>query len=65
MFFKKRKLIKNNKKFMAELLYEDVSSEKWDQANLTKDNLNLSIESVRLVDEYADRLKHKTLDSSF
>ncbi|WP_260398278.1 hypothetical protein [Peribacillus simplex] len=58
MFFKKRKLNKNNIKFMAELLYEDVSSEKWDQANLTKDNLNLSIESVRLVDEYADRLMH-------
>ena len=38
------------------LLYEDVSPEKWDQENLTKDNLNFSIESVRLVDEYARRL---------
>ena len=58
MFIYKRKLIKNDIKFMAELLYEDVSSEKWDQENLTKDNLNFSIESVRLLDEYADRLMH-------
>jgi len=58
MFFYKRKLIKNNIKYMAELLYKDVSSEKWDQENLTKDNLNFSIESVRLIDEYADRLMY-------
>ncbi|MGE7689693.1 hypothetical protein ACQKMI_10795 [Lysinibacillus sp. NPDC097214] len=58
MFFIKRKFIKSDIKYMAELLYQDVSPEKWDQENLTKDNLNFSIESVRLVDDYADRLMH-------
>lgn len=56
MFFLKPKLLKNNKRFYAELLFKDVSSDKWDQANLTKKNLDFSIESVRLVNTYADRL---------
>lgn len=55
MFFKP-KLMKNNKKYSAELLFVDVSSEKWDKDNLTKANLDFSIDSVRLVNEYADRL---------
>ncbi|MEK3765287.1 hypothetical protein [Solibacillus sp. FSL K6-4121] len=55
MFFKP-KLIKNDKKYSAKLLFEDVSSDKWDKDNLTKANLDFSIDSVRLVNEYADRL---------
>ncbi|MER1957148.1 MAG: hypothetical protein ABS942_07200 [Solibacillus sp.] len=58
MFFLNPKLIKNNKKFSAQLLFKDVSSETWDKANLTKENLDFSIDSVRLVNEYADRLLH-------
>ncbi|MEG0386254.1 MAG: hypothetical protein RR642_16050 [Solibacillus sp.] len=56
MFFRRSKLIKNDKKFSAKLLFKDVSPEKWDQHNLTKENLDFSIDSVRLVNEYADRL---------
>ena len=55
MFFKP-KLMKNDKKYSAELLFEDVSSDTWDKDNLTKANLDFSIDSVRLVNEYADRL---------
>lgn len=38
------------------MLFKDVSSDEWDKANLTKANLDFSIDSVRLVNEYADRL---------
>ena len=58
MFFLKPKLIKKDIKFYAELLFKDVSSEKWDKENLTKANLDFSIDSVRLVNEYAERLIH-------
>ena len=54
--FLKPKLLKNDKKYSAKLLFEDVSSDKWDKDNLTKANLDFSIDSVRLVNEYADRL---------
>lgn len=56
MFFFKPKLIRNDKKYIAKLLFKDVSSDKWDKDNLTKTNLDFSIDSVRLVNEYADRL---------
>ena len=57
MFFQP-KLKKNDKKYSAKLLFEDVSSDTWDKDNLTKANLDFSIDSVRLVNEYADRLMH-------
>ena len=56
MFFIKPKLIENDKKYIAKMLFKDVSSDKWDKANLTKANLDFSIDSVRIVNEYADRL---------
>lgn len=55
MFFKPN-LIKNDKKYYAKLLFKDVSPDNWDKANLTKANLDFSLDSVRLVNEYADRL---------
>ena len=55
MFFKS-KLIKNDKKYSAKLLFKDVAPNQWDKDNLTKENLDFSIDSVRLVNEYADRL---------
>ncbi|WP_339176363.1 hypothetical protein MKY51_07895 [Solibacillus sp. FSL R5-0691] len=58
MFFLKPKLIKNNKKSIADLLFKDVSPEQWDQDHLTKANLDYSIDSVRLVNEYAERILH-------
>ncbi|WP_339264481.1 hypothetical protein MKY07_08925 [Solibacillus sp. FSL W7-1472] len=58
MFFLKPKLIKNGKKSNAELLFKDVSPDQWDQEHLTKANLDFSIDSVRLVNEYAERLIH-------
>ena len=60
MFFKRRKLVKNDIKYSAKLLFKDVSPEKWDQEHLTKENLDFSIDSVRLVNQYADRLIHTT-----
>lgn len=58
MHFFKSKLIKNNKKNSAKLLFQDVSPNQWDKDNLTKENLDFSIDSVRFVNEYADRLMH-------
>lgn len=58
MFFLKPKLIKNDKKSIAKLLFEDVSPDQWDQHHLTKAHLDFSIDSVRLVNEYAERLIH-------
>ncbi len=58
MFFLKPRLIKNDKKYNAELLFKDVSPDQWDQDHLTKANLDYSIDSVRLVNEYAERLIH-------
>ena len=56
MFFKRNKLVKDNKRYSAELLYKDVSPDNWDQENLTVRNLDFSIDSVRIINEYADRL---------
>ena len=58
MYFFKSKLIKNDKKNSAKLLFKDVSPNQWDKDNLTKENLDFSIDSVRIVNEYADRLMH-------
>ncbi|USK35926.1 hypothetical protein LIT25_11895 [Bacillus sp. F19] len=44
-------------KGLAELMYQDVSEDKWDQTNLTREKLNYSNESLYLVNEYVNRLK--------
>ncbi|WP_235848436.1 hypothetical protein [Litchfieldia alkalitelluris] len=51
-----RKLVKDDLKEIAKLMYQDVSEDPWDKENLTKRNLNFSIESVRLIDLYVHRL---------
>jgi len=56
MFFKRDKLKKADMKYMAKWLYNDVSPDEWDQQHLTKDNLDFSVPSVRIVDEYVKRL---------
>jgi hypothetical protein len=55
-FFKRKKLIKDDLKGTATLMYRDVSDDPWDKENLTKRNLDFSIESIRYIDMYTTRL---------
>ncbi|MBP3953090.1 hypothetical protein [Bacillus suaedae] len=55
-FFIKTKLKKDDLKGIAKLMYQDVSDDSWDKENLTKRNLDFTIESVRFIDIYAKRL---------
>ncbi|MCM3617656.1 hypothetical protein M3936_08690 [Sutcliffiella horikoshii] len=55
-FLHKEKLIKEDLQGIAKLMYQDVSDDSWDKENLTKRNLNFTIESVRYIDTYAKRL---------
>lgn len=52
----KTKLIKNDLKGIAKLMYQDVSDDNWNQENLTKRNLDFTIESIRYIDAYTKRL---------
>ncbi|MCM3665894.1 hypothetical protein M3204_15875 [Mesobacillus subterraneus] len=54
--FKRKKLIKDDLKGIATLMYRDVSDDPWDKENLTKRNLDFSIESIRYIDRYTTRL---------
>lgn len=55
-FLNKAKLIKDDLKGIAKLMYQDVSNDSWDKENLTKKNLDFTIESVRYIDMYTKRL---------
>ncbi|MBB5181547.1 hypothetical protein HNQ44_003012 [Planomicrobium koreense] len=55
-FLYRTKLIKDDLKGIAKFMYLDVSEDSWDQENLTKTNLDFTIESVRYIDEYIYRL---------
>jgi hypothetical protein len=55
-FINKNKLIKDDLAGIAKLMFQDVSKDPWDHENLTKRNLDFSIESVRYIDRYAKRL---------
>ena len=55
-FLNKAKLIKDDLKGIAKLMYRDVSNDSWDKENLTKRNLDFTIESVRYIDMYTKRL---------
>ncbi|WP_342513847.1 hypothetical protein MKY34_03385 [Sporosarcina sp. FSL K6-1522] len=55
-FLKRTKLVKDDLKGMAKLMYQDVSEDVWDKENLTKRNLDFSIESTRFIDLYVKRL---------
>ncbi|UYZ21174.1 hypothetical protein [Mesobacillus jeotgali] len=54
--FNKAKLQKDDLKGIAKLMYQDVSNDSWDKENLTKRNLDFTIESVRYIDMYTKRL---------
>lgn len=60
-FFKRKKLIKDNLRGTATLMYRDVSDDPWDKENLTKRNLDFSIDSVRFIDRYTTRLMNTEL----
>jgi hypothetical protein len=55
-FLNKEKLKKDDLKGIAKLMYQDVSDDSWDKENLTKRNLDFTIESVRYIDMYTIRL---------
>jgi hypothetical protein len=55
-FLYRAKLIKDDLKGIAKLMYQDVSDDSWDKENLTKRNLDFTIESVRYIDMYTKRL---------
>lgn len=55
-FLNRKKLIKADLKGIAKLMYKDVSNDPWDQENLTKRNLDFTIESIRYIDIYTKRL---------
>ncbi|MGM0846462.1 MAG: hypothetical protein ACQEUT_15915 [Bacillota bacterium] len=55
-FIRRDQLKKDDLKGIAALMYGDVSMNSWDQENLTKRNLDWSIESVRIIDKYTKRL---------
>lgn len=57
-FLKRTTLIKDDLKGIATLMYRDVSEDVWDKENLTKRNLDFSIESIRFIDLYVKRLMH-------
>ncbi|SDN71724.1 hypothetical protein [Bacillus sp. OK048] len=60
-FINKAKLIKDDLKGIAKLMYQDVSEDSWDKENLTKRNLDFTIESVRYIDMYTKRLMNYNL----
>ncbi len=55
-FLNRAKLKKDDLKGIAKLMYQDVSDDSWDIENLTKKNLDFTIESVRYLDMYTKRL---------
>ena len=55
-FFTKNKLVKEDLRGIAKLMYVDVSDDPWDQENLTKRKLDFTVESVRTIDLYSKRL---------
>lgn len=55
-FLNRPKLIKEDLKGVARLMYQDVSEDNWDKEYLTKRNLDFTVESVRYIDMYTERL---------
>jgi hypothetical protein len=55
-FLNRAKLKKDDLKGIAKLMYQDVLDDSWDKENLTKRNLDFTIESVRYIDIYTNRL---------
>jgi len=56
MFIRRNKLVKDDLKDIARLMYKDVSKDAWDQENLTKENLDFTVDSIRFIDLYSKKL---------
>ncbi|TDK55338.1 hypothetical protein E2K98_28635 [Bacillus salipaludis] len=56
IFSRNPSLRKDNLKGIAKLMYQDVSDDPWDKENLTKENLDFTIGSIRFIDMYSKRL---------
>jgi hypothetical protein len=56
MFFSKNRLVKDDLKGSAKLMFQDVSKDAWDQENLTKEHLDFTVDSIRYIDLYAKKL---------
>lgn len=61
VFSRNPSLRKDNLKDIAKLMYQDVSDDPWDKENLTKKNLDFTIESIRFIDMYLKRLMNTKL----
>jgi hypothetical protein len=48
-------------KGVSQLIFEDVSKEEWDIKYLTSTNLDYTIDSLQLIDQYAKKLKGSDL----
>lgn len=62
-FLNTPKLKKDNLKGFAKLMYQDVSNDYWDKENLTKRNLDFTIESIHYIDIYTKRLMNIELSN--
>jgi hypothetical protein len=60
---RKSRLVKDDLKDMAKLLYEDVSKDVWDKENLTKRNLDFKVESIQYIDLYVNWLLNTEMGS--
>jgi hypothetical protein len=47
---------KVNNRGLAKLMFQDVSDDSWDQRNLTKENLDFSLNSLDYMNQYIDNL---------
>jgi hypothetical protein len=63
-FLRGSKLIKDDLKGIAKLIYEDVSDNAWDKENLTKRNLDFTVDSVRYIDIYVKKLMNTEIGTS-
>ncbi|MCM2534155.1 hypothetical protein NDK43_19575 [Neobacillus pocheonensis] len=61
IFSRNPSLRKDNLKGIAKLMYQDVSDDPWDKENLSKKNLDFTIESIRFIDMYSKRLINTNL----
>ena len=62
MFLRRNKLVKDDLKGFAKIMYNDVSKAAWDQENLTKENLDYTVDSIRFIDLYVEKLMTTDLE---
>lgn len=63
-FLRRTRLVKDDLKEVAKLMYQDVSEDVWDKENLTKRNLDFTVDSVRYIDLYVEKLMNTEMGIS-